>query len=537
MLGKYLVAIAKLHRSVEGPATPKDIRLLFGIILVISDVLHAAKFHVKAFEVPVGVLTPYISELTNLAAQSIIDTDKTSEKKLKAIIQFWRLNEVLNGRDLHEMEQRVRQSLRRVQRATAPEVETSHAPPQTFGERKSTWYGLPATYILRSTFRNSFRPVDTYTIRPTEPNTHQSAEVVDELFNEYLNSSGRSLHSSTNGGSGIAEQYKQWFIKVGELVKANEAEGKETSGITFGFSTDIGDEIDGKGVPQGVIKMRTEYDRGVDDEAFDRGRSNSRPYTPPRSRFSYQSPSGRQNSSPHDDERGRYRSRSRSPYGSRNDRPGSRESYEDLRDQDRGPRYDDGNRNQYRSSRDYGRDAPPHLSKFSNSDGQSSTSDIPEPNATYGGPYTSTGGPSNNNAPSFPPPFPPQFPGQFPMPPFPPPFPPGSMPGIPPPPPPPPPNFNPQFPNTFPPVHGFPQDAFNAFGSRTNYQNQSGSSQPGPGYGNFSQGPLQGAGLDPGQGQQGHNQRGGYMSNNRRGNYQGTNHRGGYRGASQRGNY
>ncbi|KAF9691394.1 hypothetical protein EKO04_010667 [Ascochyta lentis] len=556
VLGDYLVSVSKsIVVDTAASASKKATRNRLDLLLVANDVLHTDKYHrdSTAEQGSLGSeLIPHLLELVELAASCAVAKGSQVEKKLKAIINCWTVNQLVNEDASKNLRERADEALTLAQ-GGIPVRKRNYLLPEYHGDRTAPWYDLPASYMLDQMIAQPNRPLDPYRIKVARFNKKPVSTHVRRLLDSYFENIDLKHTPSGDNPTGETKKYSLWLDPMGQLVKRDKETG-ETATVCngYGWSMKFCQDMQKDGVPESIRTLREDAEQmeAVPDKLRDQRRHSRSP----RHR--------RRSSSMSSHERNRDRRSRSGSYASRSSfdsRSRSRSRHHDRRRQS--PRNEEGGRNDL--SRKYDdrdsenrrpppqpidRGQPQHSGQWNgqqapNRHTQRSPGNnqyLPNAPQTFAPNFSQPPQPAFN-APPFPPqpPMPSQFPGQFPMQPFPPPPPPmsfqapGGFPGAVPPPPPP--NFSGPFP---PPPPNMPGMSNNPYSFNNQYSNAYGNNfQPGnnPGFDQQNQGGFPGAAYSQNQ-NQGNFQggRGGYG-----GNYQGNgnynNNRGGYGARGQRG--
>ncbi|KAL1593792.1 hypothetical protein SLS60_010524 [Paraconiothyrium brasiliense] len=491
VLGEYLVAVSK-SIIVEQPAkSVKAARSRLAVLLVISDVLHADKFHREDGAAAGHVAThlkSYIENLVELAALAVTGKDSKAEQQLKAVLNFWGASACISAGDFKSVRERADEGIAVAQGAT-PQLKRTHALPDWFGDRSVAWHELSASYMVEPLLKNPDRPIPTNAISATRFDQKQPSDRTRKLLDDYFENIDLQYVPTADNPTGETKKYKLWLDSIGQLVKQN----KETQEVTtvcngYGWSTEFCQQMQENGIPDRVTELR----EGYKEEAAQHIR-DSRWKSPPRD-YGRSSRSPRRRYSRSSDSRSRSRTRSRSSSYGRHDHGARSRSSERRRRSSR----DDGRMSNGRPSRfdDKGRMSHDDLNRKRPHDRQSRWNDNQRgsSDAKRNDPVPSTQ-PHSYSAPNaypqqvFPPPMsqpphnmsgfvppPPLQPGQFPgfpMPGFPPPPPPPQhfqSAGVPPPPPPPPPNFQGPFYGAPPNAGSFQHNAYQFGNNAPPYQ-------------------------------------------------------------------
>ena len=560
-MGDYLVSVSKSITVDQQAAAPaalakKAARNRFDLLLIVNDVLHTDKFHrhsnakQSAFSKESLSFTP---ELIDLAASFITEKGSFIEKKLRAVINYWAVNQLVSAEDIKSLQDRADEALVLAQGGT-PIRKRNYLLPEYHGDRAAPWHDLPASYMLEQMIRHPKRAIDPSCIKVVKFDKKPVSPHVRKLLDNYFENIDLKYLPTGNHPTGDTKKYKLSLDPLGQLVKQDKGTGESTVVYNgYGWSPKLCRDMQKHGVPEKIKIAREDIKRMEDSEDardIPHNRGDERDYSksPRRRCQSSSAPEYRR-------ERGRSdRSRSRSYSRSRR---GSGSSYDSHRSQSRSPNRSYGRR--HRSSKDkrrdlndrcqsyddrgsrqprpppkpYGREFLQSESQWNGSNSSSRTSQGSAGGHQYHTPNQPPQGVGRGfshvsqppfNAPSSSPQVPPlgQFPGllpsgQFPIPPPPPPPPLGGFPGsaVLPFPPPPPPNFSGSY---HPPGSNIPN---NLYGFSNQYGSQHGHNVEYGDNGGFgrNRGGISGA-------------RGGYGGNTQGSGFHGS--RGGY-GGHQRG--
>jgi hypothetical protein len=445
----------------------KAVRNRIDLLLIVNDVLHTDKFH-RRNTMKQGIFGDvcgsFVAELIEQAAMCITEKDSQPEKKLKAIVNYWAVNQLVSAECLKTCRDRADEALF-VSQGGTPVRKRTYLLPEYHGDRTAPWYDLPASYMLEPMIKHPNRPIDPSQIKIQKLDKKPVSPHVRNLLDNFFEKIDLKYRPTGDNPTGETAKYKLSLDPMGQLVKQDKETG-ETATVTngYGWSMKFCQDMQKHGVPENIKIAREDIERMEDDAQFAPTRSMAHD-----ARRSRRSPS-----SDSDFKRGRRqysRSRSRrgseSSYDSHRSPPPSRSGgmMQDRRksspkpthrgSDDRGRMYDSRGFDQSRQGpRSQDRDGPQRESQWSGPSGQNKSNHgspsnaqyqvPPMPHQNYGQSYSQSPQPSFN-APPFPP-QPGQFQGRFPMP-----MPPFGVPPPPPPqfqgagafvPPPPPPNYN-----------------------------------------------------------------------------------------------
>lgn len=545
MLGDYLVSVSKsIVVDQHGSATAKKAtRNRFDLLLIVNDVLHTDTYHQASSAKP-GVFSKecasFTTELIEQAASCIPEKDLEVEKKLKALLNYWAVNDLVSAADLKACQYRVEEGLV-VARGGTPARKRNYLLPEYHGDRTAPWYELPASYMLEQMIKDPKRAIDPSRIRIARLDKKPVSTHVRKLLDNYFENIDLKYLPTGDNPTGETKKYKLWLDPLGQTVKQNKETGiTETACNGYGWSVKFCQDMQKHGVPQNIKLAREDaerMDKVQDVHPTQQHRDDRHLAESPRRRRRSSSQSERQARSPrrrgsassYDSRQSPSRSRSRNRNFSR--RHGSPKTWRRESD-DRGQYVEGGTTKHPRPPpRPYERETSQSGQQWNGSTGSFGNHSgglggghvAPPPPQPYGQGYPHTSQPPYNALPSGPPPFPPhvpppgQFSGQYPMPPFIPPPPPpqfqgtGGFAGVPPPPPP---NFSGPYPPPPPNMTAMPHVSQGYNGHYGSPQSNSFAPNNNPPYGQ-NQGGFQG-----GRGGYGANGRGSGFNNNR-GSYSG----------------
>lgn len=546
MLGDYLVSVSKsLVVDATAVAGKKAVRNRLDLLLVVNDALHTDKYHHDSSSKH-GLLgaemTSQLADLIELAASCALEKGSQVENKIRAIINFWAVNQLIGQDVFKTLKERADESLLQAQ-GGAPIRKRNYLLPEYHGDRTAPWYELPASYMLDQMIKQPNRPLDPHRIKVTRFDKKPVSTHVRKLLDNYFENLDLKHTPTGDNPTGETEKYNLWLDPMGQLVKRDKETGEMTTATNgYGWSMKFCQDMQKDGVPESIRTLREDAERM--EAVPERQRDQRRYSRSPRRR--------RRSSSTSSRGRGRGRRSRSNSYGSRSSydsRSRSRSRHHDRRrrsprDEDRGRNDRDG---RFNDRDDDTRRPPPRPIERSQSQGGQWNGQQGPNRSIQGSPGNSQFPPNVPqsftpnfsqapqppfSAPPFPPPppMPNQFPGAFPMQPFPPPLPPmqfqgpGGFPGGVPPPPPP--NFSGPYPPLPPNIAATPSDPYN-------FNNQ---------WGNFQQGANPGFNQqqNPGFNQQqnsGGFQNQGYNQTQTQGQGAFQGGRGGYGGNSQGGRY
>ncbi|KAF3034483.1 hypothetical protein E8E12_002590 [Didymella heteroderae] len=488
LLGDYLVSVSKsLVVDTTSASGKKATRNRLDLLFVVNDALHTDKYHHNS-ATKHGLLgtemTSQLAELVELAASCAVEEGSQSEKKLRALINFWAVNQLIGQDVCKTLKEQVDESILQAQ-GGAPIRKRNYLLPEYHGDRTAPWYELPASYMLDQMIKQPNRPLDPHRIKVTRFGKKPVSTHVRKLLDNYFENVDLKHTPTGDNPTGETQKYNLWLDPMGQLVKRNKETGETTTATNgYGWSMKFCEDMQRDGVPESIKTLREDAERM--EAAPERQRDERRYSRSPRRR--------RRSSSASSRGRGRDRRSRSDSYASRSSydsRSRSHSRHHDHRrrsprDEDRGRNNRDGRFDDREN--DIKRAPPRPIERAQSQSGQWNGQQGPNRNSqgSPGKGHLPPNVPQNFtpnfpqasqppfNAPPFPPPMPNQFPGAFPLQPFPPPPPPmqfqgpGGFPGGVPPPPPP--NFSGPYPPPPPNIAGMPNNPYNFNNQWGNFQ-------------------------------------------------------------------
>jgi hypothetical protein len=422
LLGDYLVSLTHFIAADESASLKKKTLNRLRILFVVSDVLHADKYHRQVSsaddEVTSGTLEAkdalpraegddsfdgkvghglelYLAQLVSLTAIGLTKRDTVLETQLKGLLKFWESSKVLTPHHIKSVQEAANRALDQAQGRRG-----LYTLPTWFGAQNTAWHDLPASYMLESMVRNPDRAIDPRDLKSTRFHKTEPSRAVCDLLDDYFEKIDLQFAPNANNPTGGTEKYNLWLDPMGQMVKESKETGeRKTVCNGWGWSMKMCEDMQKHSVPERILKLRNDHENLLaisreEDYASKR----------PTSRSSYSSYRSRRSSSSSYDNRPRPQRRRSSHDYDRNYDDRRRKS-EDTMDVDRPQappnRFD-------RGSAKPQLNAPPIGNLAANFP-------PPPPSANYGQGYPAPPPPPSHTAPGFQSPFPmqPQAPGQF----------------------------------------------------------------------------------------------------------------------------
>ncbi|KAF2025509.1 hypothetical protein EK21DRAFT_76254, partial [Setomelanomma holmii] len=270
-LGDYLISVSKsvvVDRS-QSAATRKAARIRFTPLLIISDVLHTDKYHQRSsakqsiFSRESG---PFVTEIVELAAACVCDKESQTESRLRALLNYWAINELLSQDNLKAIRDRADEAFLIAQGGT-PARKRNYLLPEYHGDRNAPWYDLPVAYMLDQMITNPNRPIDPRRIKVARLDKKPVSSRVRNLLNTYFENIDLKYVPTGDNPTGETHKYKLWLDPMGQLVKQNKESG-DTSAVCngYGWSTKLCQDMQKDGVPETIRKAREEAQREAEME-------------------------------------------------------------------------------------------------------------------------------------------------------------------------------------------------------------------------------------------------------------------------------
>ncbi|KAF1830531.1 hypothetical protein BDW02DRAFT_572934 [Decorospora gaudefroyi] len=416
------------------------------LLCILNDVLHTDKFHRRSMAKP-GIFASecggFVADLIEQAAAYISEKDSQPERKLRAIINYWAVNQLLSAEDLKAGRAKADEALFVAQGGT-PVRKRTYILPEYHGDQTAAFNDLPASYMLEPMIKDPKKPINPRAIKVQKLDKKPASPFVRNLFDNFRENIDLKYTPTGDNPTSETSKYRLSLDPMGQLVKQNKETGETaTATNAYGWSAKFCQDMRQYGVPETIKIAREDNERtkGIHDvrspsqprgdgrwsrrsstadsgyrrerKRYNRSRSRSRSYDRRGSASSYASRRSPSSSRSRDMNQGR---RMKSP------RPIRRGS------DDRGRNYEDQGPNQGRPpSRSYDREASQSRRQWNTPGGPNQlTQGSPGNNQYHNPPMLSQNYGQGHSQPQQPN-LPGHFPGQFPMPQY----------GVPPPPPPP----------------------------------------------------------------------------------------------------
>lgn len=317
LLGEYLVQLSLFTTTDQNASPSKRTANQLRILFLVSDVLHADKYHRQVFSVDdsatsAGVqaqntfpraegtesfagkvgpgLEPYLAQLTTQTAIGLTEPDSIHETKLKGLLSFWESSQALTPPHLNSVREAANRALDQAKGRRG-----MYKLPAWFGGENTPWRYLPVSSMLLPDIGKPDRAVGPRQLRPVKFNKKELAHDVCDLLDDYFENIDLRFRPNGSNPTGGTENHNLSLDPMGQMVKASQETGeKKNVGNSWWWSEKMCKDMQTSKVPERIQKLRDEYEpvfsHTLDELAgyeYNNKRRGSRsPYSSDRSRQS-----------------------------------------------------------------------------------------------------------------------------------------------------------------------------------------------------------------------------------------------------------
>jgi len=262
MVAELLVSTSKAYPVEQGADKARAARKRLAVLLVVSDVLHADKFHKKNHKNQSGFaykLKPEIEELVQCAAEAIDNKDTAQENKLKALINFWATSGCIDN-DLYRcLRERFAEGLA-VARGGTPVRQRTYKMPEIFGEQNLPWYEQPASYMIEPLIEHPDQPIVTGSIQAERPGYREASNEVRAMIDDFFDNIDLKYMPTGDNPTGGTKKYNLWLDPLGQTVKQNKVTGDiKTISNGYGWSPKFCRDMQDIGLPSTIVDKRAAH--------------------------------------------------------------------------------------------------------------------------------------------------------------------------------------------------------------------------------------------------------------------------------------
>ncbi|KAJ4352912.1 hypothetical protein N0V95_003822 [Ascochyta clinopodiicola] len=260
VLGDYLVSISRSTVVDKASSAPKKAtRNRLDILLVANDALHTDKYHRSSIAKhdSLGLeLVPHLLELVEMAASCATEKGSQVERTLRAIINCWAVNQLVNEDAFKSLRERADETFLLAQGGT-PVRKRNYLLPEYHGDQTAPWYELPAAYMLDQMIAQPNRPLDPYRIKVARFNKKPVSTHVRKLLDNYFENIDLKHTPTGDNPTGETKQYNLWLDPMGQLVKRDKETGDAvTVSNGYGWSMKFCQEMQKDGMPESIRRLR-----------------------------------------------------------------------------------------------------------------------------------------------------------------------------------------------------------------------------------------------------------------------------------------
>ncbi|KAH7550956.1 hypothetical protein BM1_10329 [Bipolaris maydis] len=266
LLGDYLISVSKsIVLDLNNPVVAKKaVRNRMDLLLIVNDVLHTDKFHRRS-AVKQGIFSDvcgsFVAELIEQAAVCMTEKDSQPEKKLKAIINYWAVNQLVSADCLKLCRDRADEVLS-IAHGGTPVRKRNYLLPEYHGDRTAPWYDLPASYMLEPMIKHPNRPIDPSQIKIQKLDKKPVSPHVRNLLDNFFEKIDLKYRPTGDNPTGETAKYKLSLDPMGQLVKQDKETGETTTVANgYGWSMKFCQDMQKHGVPENIKIAREDIER------------------------------------------------------------------------------------------------------------------------------------------------------------------------------------------------------------------------------------------------------------------------------------
>jgi hypothetical protein len=283
LLGDYLVSLSQFVIADESASPKKKTMNRLRILFVVSDVLHADKYHRQvssaddkvtpsaseakdtlpraggngSLEGKVGHgLEPYLAQLVSLTAIGLTKRDTVLETQLKRLLKFWESSKVLASDHIKAVREAAARALDQAQGRRG-----LYTLPTWFGAQSTAWHDLPASYMLEPMIRDPDRAIDPRDLKPVRFNKTEPSKAVCDLLDDYFEKIDLQFAPNADNPTGGTEKYNLWLDPMGQMVKESKETGeRKTVCNGWGWSMKMCEDMQKLNVPERILNLRNDHE-------------------------------------------------------------------------------------------------------------------------------------------------------------------------------------------------------------------------------------------------------------------------------------
>ncbi|EMD67257.1 hypothetical protein COCSADRAFT_63073, partial [Bipolaris sorokiniana ND90Pr] len=266
LLGDYLISVSKsIVLDLNNPVVAKKaVRNRMDLLLIVNDVLHTDKFHRRS-TMKQGIFSDvcgsFVAELIEQAATCITEKDSQPEKKLKAIINYWAVNQLVSADCLKLCRDRADEALS-IAHGGTPVRKRNYLLPEYHGDRTAPWYDLPASYMLEPMIKYPNRPIDPSQIKIQKLDKKPVSPHVRNLLDNFFEKIDLKYRPTGDNPTGETARYKLFLDPMGQLVKQDKETGETTTVANgYGWSMKFCQDMQKHGFPEDIKVAREDIER------------------------------------------------------------------------------------------------------------------------------------------------------------------------------------------------------------------------------------------------------------------------------------
>ena len=209
----------------------------------------------------VNACSDFVTELIEQAAACITEKDSQAEKKLRALVNYWAVNQLLSVKALSVCQTSVDEALLLAQ-AGPPNRRRDYLLPEYHGDRGAHWTDLPASYMLDPMIKHRERPIYSEEIKIRKLDERPVTEYVRNLLDNFFENIDLKYVPTGDNPTGETEWYKLSLDPMGQIVKQDKETGDKTTVANgYGWSMKLCEDMQENSMPENIRIAREGFER------------------------------------------------------------------------------------------------------------------------------------------------------------------------------------------------------------------------------------------------------------------------------------
>jgi hypothetical protein len=198
----------------------------------------------------------FVPELVGLATAYVFEKDSLAEKQLRALLNYWAVNQVFGAEDMKVLRDQMDEGLLIAQGGT-PVRKRSNYLPMYHGDKLAPWNDLPASYMLDQLVSHPRRPLNSRRFRIAKLNKKPVSPGVHRMLDRYLASLDRKLVPTGDRWTGEVKRSEMSQNDMGHLIACDqESNERKTTANSLGWSSEFSKDLRADGLPTSIKLAR-----------------------------------------------------------------------------------------------------------------------------------------------------------------------------------------------------------------------------------------------------------------------------------------